>query len=59
MKDREIKPRYTVANIVTTDVTMVEAASYIRSKGWTHESIYRRGLEEIEKEINAIDKPNG
>lgn len=42
--------RYQLCNIITADLTLIERSEILRSKGETHESIYRKGLELIEKE---------
>lgn len=43
-------PRYTICNIITKDVTLIEKSAMIRLSGVTHEEIYRRGLEVIAQE---------
>jgi hypothetical protein len=48
---KQPKARYTVANIITDDVGLVTKANELRKFGFTHADIYKRGLEEIGKEM--------
>lgn len=45
------KPRITIA-ISTSDLSLASRYEYLHTKhNLTHETIYRRGLEELEKEL--------
>ncbi len=46
----EYKPRYTLAHIVTSDITVCEQNSLVnKTYGYTQEQIYRAGLDALEK----------
>lgn len=45
MKER--KPRYTLCNIVTNDKDLLILSDDVRAKGYSHEEIYRAGLEAL------------
>jgi hypothetical protein len=42
--------RYTIASITTKDIELVKRRQNIKEKGFTDESIYRRGIDEIEQD---------
>jgi hypothetical protein len=47
------KPRYALATITTIDFELVKKTEEIRKNtGFTHEEIYRKGLEVIENNWN-------
>lgn len=48
--------RYSICTITTKDLNLVERARNIRIGGITHERIYKRGLEEFEKEVEIEQK---
>lgn len=50
MSQKERKPRYTIANIVTADEKMCVKSDEVRQMGFTHEDIYRAGLEQLSRE---------
>jgi hypothetical protein len=43
--------RWTLATITTTDEELIKLFNEVREHGHTHEAIYRRGLEELKREI--------
>lgn len=50
-----MKPRYTLANLQTSDPDLVlRSQSFRKSTGYTHEDIYKRGLEELIKENTKV-----
>lgn len=48
------KPRYTVANIVTSDPSLCVMSDEIRKLGYSHEEIYRAGLQAINEQKNNL-----
>lgn len=53
---KELKPRYVIATITTTDIETVEQSHYVRDFGNTHEAIYKAGLDALEKLHEQIKK---
>jgi hypothetical protein len=49
--EETLNARYTVCTIVTTDKALAVMSKEINSKGYTHEFIYRKGIEAISKEL--------
>lgn len=43
--------RYTITTITTKDIELFKRSNEVRLSGVTHEAIYRRGIEEIEKDL--------
>lgn len=50
--NKEIKARYTIANITTTDYEFAKKIKTdIKKMGLTHEVIYRRGFDEFIQDV--------
>lgn len=50
------KPRYSIATITTSDASLIELSNSVRSNGWTHEDIYRIGLNTLSSENGIAEK---
>lgn len=45
---KELKPRYTICTIISTDMQLKIRAMALKDKGHTHEAIYRAGLDVLD-----------
>ena len=50
MTDNKRKPRYTLASITTLDADLLIKADTVRHMGYSHEDIYKAGLDYLSKE---------
>ena len=48
--------RYVLCSITTKDVELLRRSNEVRLSGVTHERIYKRGIEEYEKELDLSSK---